>query len=214
MAMVTERSVKRRKAGRPTRRESEQITQLIIRKASRSFADNGFAGTTIEKLMEDCGVTRRSIIQRFGGKDNLLVEVCRRDTEAFAAGVARMPMRRESAGEDFRAICERLWSRGLDGDEAALLRTYLGEVGRVPEVAALILVFYHNLADVVEHKVLAAQEYGLFPDFAPPAVADCAISVLISTPRVRRMVFDAALADPASAAQHFDDTWAMIRKMM
>lgn len=204
----------KRKAGRPTRRESARLTELIVQKASRSFADNGFAGTTIEKLMEECGVTRRSIIQRFGGKDNLLIEVCRRDTEAYAAGVALMPLRRETAEADFRAICERLWARGLDGDEAALLRTYLGEVARLPEVARLILAFYHNLADVVEQKVELAKDYGFFHEFEAAAVADCAISVLISTPRVRRMVYDEALGRSDSASRHFDNTWAMLRKMM
>lgn len=202
-----------RRSGRPTKEQSRLLTETILRAATDAFAEAGFAGTTIQNLSEGLGIWRRTLLQRFPTKDDLLIAVATRDTTTYAAGLARMQLRPENFEEDFHALCLKLWERGSDVREAKLLRTYFGEMGRLPDLAKVIRDFYLAIAHVLEAKIAEVQPHGWFANYGPFAVADCAISMIISTPRIRAMVLDEAIADAARAPEHFDRLWAFMWRM-
>jgi AcrR family transcriptional regulator len=189
------------------------MTEAILRAATDSFAEGGFAGTTIQNLSERLGIWRRTLLQRFPTKDHLLIAVATRDTTTYAAGLAQMQLSSDRFEQDFRALCLKLWERGSDIREAALLRTYFGEMGRLPELAQVIREFYLAIARVLESKVAELQPYGWFANYEPFAVADCAISMIISTPRIRAMVLDEAITDPQRTPEHFERLWAFMWRM-
>jgi AcrR family transcriptional regulator len=199
--------------GRPTKEQSRLMTEAILRTATDAFAENGFAGTTIHNLSGGLGIWRRTLLQRFPTKDHLLIAVAKRDTTTYAASLARMELRPEWFERDFRALCIKLWERGSDLREAALLRTYFGEMGRLPELAQVIREFYLAIAHVLEGKIAGIQQRGWFAGYQPFAVADCAISMIISTPRIRAMVLDRTMSDPAQGAEHFERLWGFMWRM-
>jgi len=186
------------------------MTDAILRRATDAFAESGFAGTTIQNLSTSLGIWRRTLQQRFPTKEDLLIAVARRDTTSYAASLARIELRGESFEKDFRAVCLKLWERGSDAREAALLRTYFGEMGRLPELAEVIREFYLAIARVLEGKIEQVQPYGWFAEHQAFAVADCAISMIISTPRIRTMVLDSTITDPQLGSQHFEKLWAFM----
>lgn len=202
-----------RRLGRPTKEQSRLMTETILKAATDAFAEAGFAGTTIQNLSESLGIWRRTLLQRFPTKDDLLVAVATQDTTAYAAGLERMPLRPAAFQQDFRALCLKLWERGSDAREAALLRTYFGEMGRLPELAAVIRDFYLSIARVLENKIAQVQPEGWFANYEPVAVADCAISMIISTPRIRMMVLDSTMSDSGRSQQHFERLWAFMWQM-
>ena len=202
-----------RRTGRPTKEQSRLTTETILRAATDAFATSGFAGTTIQNLSEGLGMWRRTVLQRFPTKDDLLIAVATRDTTTYATRLALMELRPDSFEQDFRAVCLRLWERGCDLREAALLRTYFGEMGRLPQLAQVIREFYLVIAHVLEAKIAEVQPHGWFPRYEPFAVADCAISMIISTPRIRAMVLDETISDPARGAEHFERLWAFMWRM-
>lgn len=204
---------KPRRAGRPTKEQSRLTTETILRAATDAFAEAGFAGTTIQNLSAGLGIWRRTLLQRFPTKDHLLIAVAKRDTTTYAAGLARMQLRPEAFEQDFRALCLKLWERGSDLREAALLRTYFGEMGRLPELAQVIREFYLAIAHVLEGKIAQVQPHGWFAHHEPFVVADCAISMIISTPRIRAMVLDGAMTNPRLAPEHFERLWAFMWRM-
>lgn len=199
-----------RRSGRPTKEQSRLMTETILRTATDAFAEGGFAGTTIQSLSEGLGIWRRTLLQRFPTKDHLLVAVATRDTTTYATELARMKLRPDVFEHDFRALCLKLWERGSDVREAKLLRTYFGEMGRLPDLAQVIREFYLAIAHVIEEKVAQVQPHGWFANHEPFAVADCAISMIISTPRIRAMVLDDAITDADRATDHFDRLWAFM----
>lgn len=210
---MSENETKPRRAGRPTLIQTAEMTERILDAAELSFIRRGFQETTIVQLAEDCGVTRRSIVARFPGKDDLLIAVCVRDTNIYAPRLAGVTIREDHAWEDLEALIRKLWERGADMKQAALLRAYMGEAVRLPQLAAHIRGFYHELTTVLEGKILALQRNGLFRNYKASTVAATAISLVISNPRIRTMLLDPTFDDPVMVERYFSDAWLLIREM-
>lgn len=202
-----------RRAGRPTQQESSELTEAIIRHAWRSFVARGFSGTTVEKLAAELGITRRSIMQRFPSKDDLLFAVADRDTSVFGVALQALPVREAHALDDIKAVCMKLWERGADADEAALLRCYLGEVGRLPQLATLLNSFTRWLSDEICRKIETAQQFGYFKRYSAATVGTCAVALVISHPRIRTMLFDPRFQGRDNLDAYFADAWTFIREM-
>lgn len=202
-----------RRPGRPTQAETAALTELILNAAEDSFVTRGFADTTIQQLSEDCGVTRRSIVARFKSTDDLLIAIYLRDIGAYSPSLAAYRIRESHPWEDLEALVRKLAERGADKRQAALLRAYLGEVVRLPELARHILDFYRQLSDIVEEKITVAQGFGLFRSYKASTVAANAIALLISNARIRTMILDPDFNDPVLVERYFTDAWLLIRAM-
>ncbi|MCB1389025.1 MAG: TetR/AcrR family transcriptional regulator [Rhodobacteraceae bacterium] len=202
-----------RRPGRPTQAETAALTELILNAAEDSFITRGFADTTIQQLSEDCGVTRRSIVARFKTTDALLIAIYLRDVGAYSPSLAAYTIRESHLWEDLEALVRKLAERGADKRQAALLRAYLGEVVRLPELAQHILEFYRELSTIVEAKISVAQGFGLFRGFKASTVAANAIALLISNARIRTMILDPDFNDPVLVERYFTDAWLLIRAM-
>ena len=203
----------RRRAGRPTQSETAEMTRMILNAAEESFIGRGFRETTIQLLAQDCGVTRRSIVARFKSKDELLIAVYLRDVRGYAPVLSALQIRETHLWEDLENLIRKLAECGADRRQAALLRAYLGEVVRLPELARHIFDFYRLLSDTVEEKIAIAQRHGLFRGHKPSTVAATAIALVISNARIRTMVQDPAFNDPVLVERYFADAWLLIRGM-
>ncbi|WP_018000559.1 TetR/AcrR family transcriptional regulator [Paracoccus sp. N5] len=203
----------KRRAGRPTLSETAELTERILNAAEASFVARGFQQTTIQQLAEDCGVTRRSIVARFSSKDELLIAVCLRDMDTYGPQLEAVEIRDDHPWEDLEQLIRKLWERGSDMKQAALLRAYLGESARLPQIPHHIFSFYQQLTNTLEGKITALQRQGLFRNYKASTVAATAISLVISNPRIRTMVFDPAFRDPITVERYFTDAWLLIREM-
>ncbi len=202
-----------RKSGRPTQQRSADLTGLILDAAENSFVARGFQQTTIKSLAESCGVTRRSIVSRYRTREELLVAVALREMQSFAPQLRALEIREERRWEDLEALVRKLCERGANRRNAALLRAYLGEIVRLPHLGAAILDFYSELSEAIERKIAQLQRFGMFRDYKASTVASCAISLVISNPRIRTMLLDPAFEDPAQIERYFTDAWTLIREM-
>lgn len=203
----------KRKSGRPTQQASAELTTWILDAAEASFVARGFQETTIERLAQDLGVTRRSIVSRYRSKDDLLIAVALRDMDAYAPQLYALEVREERSWEDLEALIRKLWERGSDPKEAALLRAYLGEAVRLPHLAAAILKFYYEISGIIEQKIAAMQRYGMFRGYKASTVATCSIALVISDPRIRTMLLDDNFREPVTVERYFTDIWTLIRAM-
>lgn len=70
---------------------SAERRQQVLEAASRCLARNGLAGTTLEKIAEESGLSRSHVRHYVGNRDDLLLAVAQwvqeRDDRAFAAAV-------------------------------------------------------------------------------------------------------------------------------
>jgi AcrR family transcriptional regulator len=202
-----------RKSGRPTQRQSTALTALILDAAERSFVERGFQETTIQGIALSCGITRRSIVSRYKSKDELLVAVAVRDMQRYAPQLRELKVREQYSWEDLEALIRKLWERGSNRTNAALLRAYLGETIRLPHLAEEIRIFYQEISTAIEEKIVLMQRYGMFRNFKASTISTCAISLVISNPRIRTMLLDPCFDDPVLVERYFTDIWTLIRAM-
>jgi AcrR family transcriptional regulator len=210
---MTGLTMAKRKSGRPTRQASADMTTWILDAAEDSFVTRGFQDTTIERLAQELGITRRSIVSRYKSKDELLIAVAIRDMERYSPQLFALEVREEHCWEDLETLIRKLWERGSNPKNAALLRAYLGEVVRLPHLAEEVRAFYYDISSIIESKIAAMQKYGMFRDYKASTVAACAISLVISNPRIRTMLFDPQFQDPVTVERYFTDIWTLIRAM-
>jgi TetR/AcrR family transcriptional repressor of mexJK operon len=64
-----------RRAGRPTMQDSRRLNAKGFEAAFHVFAQEGYAGATIEQIAAEAGTTRRSVSHRFPDKEALLLAV-------------------------------------------------------------------------------------------------------------------------------------------
>lgn len=204
---------RKRRVGRPTQDQTAELTALVLDAAEASLIRRGFQNTTIQLLAEDIGVTRRSIVARFPTKDDLLIAVALRDMEVYAPQLASVEIREEHFRENLDALVRKLWERGSDRKQAALLRTCMGEAVRLPELPRQISGFYHQILSALEQKIVAMQRYGMFRNYKASTVAASAISLVIANPRIRTILFDPAFDDPVQVEGYSTDAWMLIREM-
>lgn len=203
----------KRKSGRPTQQASVEMTTRILDAAESSFVTRGFQETTIERLAQELGVTRRSIVSRYKSKDDLLIAVAMRDMDTYSPQLFALEVRQERCWEDLETLIRKLWERGSNPKNAALLRAYLGETIRLPHLAEAVRAFYYDISSIIESKIAAMQTYGMFRSYKASTVAACAISLVISNPRIRTMLLDPQFEDPVMVERYFADIWTLIRAM-
>lgn len=202
-----------RKSGRPTRKKSAELTESVLDAAERSFVERGFQETTIQGIALTCGITRRSIVSRYKSKDELLIAVAIRDMKRYSPQLYSLEVRAEHCWEDLETLIRKLWERGSNRRNAALLRAYLGEVIRLPLLAEEVRAFYSEISAAIEDKIATMQHLGMFRNFKASTVAACAISLVISNPRIRTMLLDPSFDDPVLVERYFTDIWTLIRAM-
>jgi AcrR family transcriptional regulator len=61
-------------------RRTERVEQ-ILEGARRCFAEHGYEGATVTRLEEEIGLSRGAIFNYFSSKDDLFIELARRDNE-------------------------------------------------------------------------------------------------------------------------------------
>ena len=64
-------------------RKAERREQ-ILDGAQRAFARYGFEGATVSRLERETGLSRGAIFNYFGSKDDLFIELCRRDNQRLS----------------------------------------------------------------------------------------------------------------------------------
>lgn len=60
-----------RRAGRP---RSPVPRETLIRAAVKAFADTGYAGASLDRIAEEAGIRKSSLLHRFGSKEALYLE--------------------------------------------------------------------------------------------------------------------------------------------
>ncbi|MCB2075068.1 MAG: TetR/AcrR family transcriptional regulator [Novosphingobium sp.] len=77
-------SLKRPRAGRPTREQAEARHELLLDRALDHFLDKGFQQATIEAIAADVGMTKRTVYARHEDKAALFRAAVHRAIEKYA----------------------------------------------------------------------------------------------------------------------------------
>ncbi|MFG1425522.1 TetR/AcrR family transcriptional regulator [Roseixanthobacter glucoisosaccharinicivorans] len=129
-----------RPRGRPQVRPDAETARLVLEAAEQSFAERGYADTTIDEVAKAAGVAKKTIYRLFGGKADLLGGIIRARADTFT-----MSIKAESEDipldEALFDILEKFTRLVLSPDAIAQNRLSMAEAQRFPEVAA---AFYEH----------------------------------------------------------------------
>ena len=125
--------------GRPSRAQSEARNQELLDHALDLFLERGFAGTTIEAIVDGLGMARRTVYARYGDKITLFKAALQRAIDAWLVPEDQL---RAAETEDFAetllAVARLMVRHALSPAGMRLTRIAHAEVIRMPEIGAYL----------------------------------------------------------------------------
>ena len=143
----------------------------VIERARKAFAETGFAGTSLDDLLEATGLARQSLYNAFGGKKELFMRAFLSDTSSAVDAVTTV-MR--SAEDPIVRIRTQLVSTAVEHGSAQaapslFLRAAIELSGSDPEVAATVATAFDAIRADYTACIVDAQRAG---EIDPDADAD------------------------------------------
>lgn len=160
---------------RRTALQADETRMSIIRAAGRVFCAAGFAGTTLEEIARNAGVTRGAVYWHFENKHNVLENVCQAAAllfeDAFRAGAGSSPFHALAATAEafFLTVADQHPARQI----SALLFK-LGEAGSSEIIRAKRVALSVRLRTYAGDRLELAVKTGLLPatfDILPATLA-------------------------------------------
>jgi AcrR family transcriptional regulator len=107
--------VSRTRQTRRTQQErSVETTRSLLAAATRLFAEQGYADTSIEDINNAAGLTRGAIYHHYQGKAQLFRAVFEAREAALTAAIAAAAAQKKDAWKSFQAGCEAFLQACLD----------------------------------------------------------------------------------------------------
>jgi AcrR family transcriptional regulator len=134
----------------------------VIDRARRTFAETGFAGTSLDDLLEATGLARQSLYNTFGGKKELFMRALLSDT-AGAVDAVKTVLR--SAQDPIVRIRTQLVSAAVEHGAAQappslLLRAAVELSNRDSEVASAVTTAFDSIRADYTACIVDAQHAG------------------------------------------------------
>src|SRR2546426_5305614 len=92
----------------PATDKGEATRRAILETAALAFADNGYAGASLNDIIREAGVTKGGFYFHFASKETLALAVLRTKQEQWAARVMAATMRHASAMDQLEAMVDAL----------------------------------------------------------------------------------------------------------
>ena len=147
---VSTRNADRERPSRPRQRRTPAAQRAaILQAASAVFLERGYAGASIDAVVERAGGSKATVYALFGNKEGLLTALVSQGAESLAAFVDALPAG-ASLEDSLRAIGRSYLDLILQPKRVALYRLVAGESGRSPHIGD---IFYRTGPQAVATRV-------------------------------------------------------------
>lgn len=139
MGCLVTRTPERDAATEPLDPRVERSRAVIVAAATEHFLRNGYVGANVDEIAAQARVSKRTIYNVFGGKEQLFREILAvaLDTaERFSRELASSLGTTGDVEAELRDIGSRLAAAVLNGPIVRVRRLLIGEAERFPELAA------------------------------------------------------------------------------
>ncbi len=139
--------------GRPDRRAAnrQQRREAILDVAYRSFAEQGYGGTTMSEVAARLGGSKATLWSYFPSKDALFAAVVDRATDELSGQLTGVLNSDEEFEMALRQFCERFLAKVTSPEAIAVRRMVIGETARFPELGRI----FYDRAQHRTHRLLA-----------------------------------------------------------
>jgi AcrR family transcriptional regulator len=136
MAFCPIRSMFSRKKGRPSNAMAGDVEERILDAATAMFLQNGFGGTSLERIAEAAGAGKATLYSRYSGKEALFSAVVTRNCERSLRLVFETPQSAALAPR-LVSVTQTLVTRLLSDEVIGLIRMVVADAPRFPTLAKL-----------------------------------------------------------------------------
>ncbi|WP_420135740.1 TetR/AcrR family transcriptional regulator [Rhodopseudomonas sp.] len=196
------------KGGRPRKSDVEAKSLHIIETASRLFAQQGYAATSVEQVVAACGVGKDTVYRRFPSKLALfegVVEHAR--TQTVAHFQTTMATQTGDALSQLRAAARWLLTANLDPTLIAFKRIAFSEAIVVGQAVA------SRTDDPIMDRLLSlitdAQKAGALARGDARFLAAQLLSSIAMGPMIDAMLGGTTYASPRAQTAYFDKAWTL-----
>ncbi|QEW19998.1 putative acrAB operon repressor [Marinibacterium anthonyi] len=194
-----------KRGGRPTKQDSERLAAQIVDTARALFISQGFAATTMEQVIDACGIGKDTLYRRFSTKEDLFAEVARAAATRTLAWFESMD--RDSPAEPLarvRHLARWFLDANLDPELLALKREAFIEAMRTRP-----LVQDDAFTPRLVEAIAAAHSAGTLTAPDPAFTAAQLIAAVVLGPNNDALMGSDALGDPADREAWFDRAWQL-----
>lgn len=118
----------------PRERRRQAKTEHILKAATEIFLEEGYSTTSVDKIVERAGVSKRTLYNRYRSKAEIFVDIMKQQYEGLFALVDVSSYPRSSVEKDLYLLGVNLLTMSSDRLTIALFRSIAGEAQRFPEL--------------------------------------------------------------------------------
>lgn len=198
-----------RRGGRPTRTEAQAIEERILAVAAELFARDGYAATSMERVISECGAGKDTIYRRYGSKRAIFDAVLERSRARIMARLADLDAKqsRQSGLAHLKELTRCLLDINLDQELVAFKRIAASEMmvtegsasGPAPD--AILTLLRKAVMRAQEDRRLMAGDTAFLTEFL--------INSIIVGPTTLAMFGYRPLASAQERTAYFDKAWKL-----
>lgn len=135
----------------------KQAMDTIMESASRLFFESGYQESSMDDIAREIGVTKGTLYLYFKNKEELLYEVCRRNTNLLEDNLDTM------VTEDILESAKSFFKAELELPEHLRFHWIfaLGEINKNQRVRKILLESYENYVKIISSRLEVLKERGL-----------------------------------------------------
>jgi AcrR family transcriptional regulator len=135
----------------------KQAMDTIMESASRLFFESGYQESSMDDIAREIGVTKGTLYLYFKNKEELLYEVCRRNTNLLEDNLDKM------VTEDILESAKSFFKAELELPEHLRFHWIfaLGEINKNQRVRKILLESYENYVKIISSRLEVLKEGGL-----------------------------------------------------
>ncbi len=122
----------------PATSRGEQRRDAFLQAAREIFLEKGYAGTSIDEVVQRTGGSKASVYKYFGSKESLFAAMFTERCKAFLAMLDIPNGISDNLEQTLTLFAERVLSASVNEERVAMLRAITAEASRFPELAQLI----------------------------------------------------------------------------
>ena len=190
-----------------------ETRRRILEVAAESFADRGYAGTSVNDVLKASGVTKGGFYFHFPSKEALALATLRHKQEQWAGAVMASVLQRPGAVDQLEAMVEALCDLHEQDRSCRAIGRLCTELGdEHPELRPELGTQLTTWMDLVAALLRRGQDEGdIRPDVEPEIAAEVAVESFIGLETVAEVL--TGRADLRRRAHNFRDLWfAAIRQ--
>ncbi|MFT9399011.1 TetR/AcrR family transcriptional regulator [Acetobacter sp.] len=200
---------KKRRCGRPTPEDTEQLDQYLLEVAAGLFVQHGYAGTSVDQIARKASASKQTLYRRYASKEDLFKAVITNLTASVLHSIKDTPLKNPLA--ELKHVMQLLLDLSLQPMALGTYRILISDGYRYPTLAEYAK---QNIGGPIDASILrllkAAEAAGqINPGNADDTTVDL-LSGLITGAALESALFGLApFSTQAERKVFFDRGWTL-----